>query len=325
MIDVSRARIGPEPTGKSALSRVPASVFYGRLNRLKRLNSVGLTEQRAFDRLSQALHGYVMRGAIIGSKGVFRARVGPPDRLFQNTSELWYPKPELVKRRGRFNGAGESRFYCSSEIHTAFEEVRPKVGDRVTLLIAGARSPSTKFELAHVGIQHAVVGSEVVGTMGGGLRRDKEFLAQLKAWGITKRWLALDDYLTDLATAVYEPAVQDERYIMSVSAGRYLLRPPAYQGILYPSVASEFSGFNLCLYPESADRLFYPSEAWAADILSRRPTGELEIRFAHRSTSISSSGEIDWSGRLVGVEPEEVQKAIGRAVRLTRADHRVEC
>lgn len=106
MVDVSRARVGPEPTNGAALRAVPRAAFRSRFNRLKRLNLATTSDQQAFDALSQAFHGYVTRPVVVGTNGVFRARLGKPDQLFLEASELWYPPAAFVARRGRFNGAG---------------------------------------------------------------------------------------------------------------------------------------------------------------------------------------------------------------------------
>lgn len=316
-VDVSRARVNPFPEHTAALRKVPLTTFYSRINRLKRVNPERLTEQQAFDRLSRALHGYVMRSVIIGTNGVFRARVGAPNALFRNVSELWYPPSSMVIRRGRFNGKGEAKFYCSSELHAAVMEVRPKVGDRVAVVIAGARQRSAQIDLAHIGLHRAVVHSDVVGAMGSGLRGDPDFVRRLGEWGIQKRWLVLDDYLTQLATTLYAPEVEEEAYKMTLSAGRYLLRPQNHQGILYPSVASDFSAFNICLEPSAADHICTPSEVWVAEVTERLcgvPEDlERSMRFLHRSTSISGAGDIAWSDRLSEVSAHEVLGGIRRS------------
>lgn len=312
MIDVSRARVGPEQR-EAALRKVPPAQFYSRLNRLKALNPAVLSEQQAFNRLSHAFHGYIMKSVIIGTNGVYRARLGKPDELFENVSQLWYPPEDLVTRRGRFNGVGESRFYCSTELHAAMYETRPGVGDRISLLIAGARDRSRDVELAHIGIHKAIVASEVVGEMGTGLRGNDEFISKLDRQGIRKRWLLLDDYLSDLATTLYDPAEEQDRYKLSLSAGRYVLRPPHYRGLLYPSVASDFHAFNICLYPDAADEIYFPSEVWVADVVGYDAAGDLEVQFVHRSDRITSSGNIEWSGRLQGIQPDEIVRGIGRS------------
>lgn len=321
VIDTSRARIAALSADASALRSVPASVFQPRLDRLRSLDPAALSEQQTFDHLSRAMHGYMIRSVIIGTSGVYRARALAKDALFEDASDLWYPPAAVIKHRGRFNGVGESRFYCSSELHAAIYEMRPRVGDRIVVLVAGAREPSTRIELAHVGIHKAIVEQSIVGRMGTGLRGDESFVAHLKAAGVLSRWLALDDYLTEIATSLYPATEESDRHKMTLSAARYLLRPKHYGGILYPTVAAGFQAFNLCLSPETADRVYFPSEAWLVEVFDHMPDlhalsaddATLPISFLRRTTDISAAGKLSWGERLSGIDPAEVGQCIARA------------
>ncbi|MFC3335408.1 RES domain-containing protein [Flavobacterium palustre] len=75
--------------------------------------------------------------------GFYRARVhnhleGNFDKngvlhKFTNETEFWNPPSSNVKM-GRCNADGESIFYCSSDFVTAVLEVKPKVGDYITVV-----------------------------------------------------------------------------------------------------------------------------------------------------------------------------------------------
>lgn len=51
---------------------------------------------------------------------------------FVNEKEFWNPPARNVKM-GRCNGDGESMFYCSSDFLTAVLEVKPEIGDYITI------------------------------------------------------------------------------------------------------------------------------------------------------------------------------------------------
>ena len=51
---------------------------------------------------------------------------------FINEKEFWNPPVRNVKM-GRCNGDGESMFYCSSDFLTAVLEVKPEIGDYITI------------------------------------------------------------------------------------------------------------------------------------------------------------------------------------------------
>lgn len=322
MIDASRLRIGPEPRSGAALRRVPVQDFSRRFEALKRLDLARATEQRVFDAFSRAYHGYVTRSAIIGSNGVFRARRNAGVELFEDASELWYP-PAALASRGRFNAANESRFYASSEFHGAVFEMLPKPGDRLTVLVAGAVDHAATMELAHVGIERAVVDREITGTMGDGLRNDADFRCLLDAMGIARRWRALDDFLTEIGTTAYPSTEAAARYKLTVAAAEFLLHGGSFGGLIYPSVGIDLRGFNLCLEPSAADARYAPFEAFVIEVLEERVVGydqdslglAFGIRVLRRSTAIATSGRIDWGGETADVDPHLIASAIRRSGR----------
>lgn len=106
-----------------------------RINRLLTCDCSRLTHDQIESRVRRIADGYATKTAIVGSNGVFRARVNEGRDLFSSASELWYP-PAAVVREGRFNRALSPRFYASNIPHAAVLETRPEVGDFVTVLYA---------------------------------------------------------------------------------------------------------------------------------------------------------------------------------------------
>src|SRR5260370_41466400 len=80
--------------------------------------------------------GYVSRLLNIRHPVVYRVRINETNEPFKNTREVWWPKPECIKVKGRLNDAAESVFYCSDSENTAIIEKQPRLGAVLTLVEA---------------------------------------------------------------------------------------------------------------------------------------------------------------------------------------------
>jgi hypothetical protein len=300
------------------LRRRSAADFYGRLSRLRRLDPSSLTSQQVDDRIRRALNGYITRSMILGSNGVWRARVNVAGQTFEDASDLWFPPNEVVRQRGRFNEEGQSVFYCSDKLSSAVEEMRPSSGDIITILVAGAKAPGANMAVAHVGIHRAIAEPEVTNDMGGGLRGIEEWIEHLETMHIRARWLAIDDFLTDISTSVYADAERDSRYKLTNGLARMLMEPEEIEGIIYPSVAADLTAFNICLPPKKADQYFYPFETWEVEVVVPPRNGEGSIAKFLRHGVVSDSGRIIWGERSREFSEDEIVGSIGRSVAARR-------
>src|SRR5436309_1657221 len=61
---------------------------------------------------------------------IFRARAG----FWESVVDLWCPLPERVAKLGRANDIGKAVFYCSDSLETAVFEMRPRIGDLITVV-----------------------------------------------------------------------------------------------------------------------------------------------------------------------------------------------
>tara|TARA_R110000868_G_scaffold411718_1_gene707978 strand:+ start:1632 stop:2588 length:957 start_codon:yes stop_codon:yes gene_type:complete len=317
MIDINATVLHPR-FGEVLRGR-NAQDFYGQLNRLKRLDASKLTSQQVDDRFRRAFNGYITRSIIMGSNGVWRARVNAIGKSFDDASDLWFPPTAAVRHRGRFNEADQSLFYCSNKISSAVEEMRPSTGDIITILVAGAKSPGANITVAHVGVHRAISEPEVINDMGGGLRAVEDWVAHLEKMRIRARWLALDDFLTDISTSVYTDSERDWRYKLTNALARMLLEPEGIEGIIYPSVASDMTAFNICFSPKQADQHFYPFEAWEIQVIAPPLEGESSVAKFLRHGVVGDSGKITWSASSQGFSKNEILGSIGRSVAARRA------
>lgn len=85
-------------------------------------------------KLNVMLSGYTCITRQMKSHYAFRARINTRTELFSRTEQLWYPPKELIHKMGRLNNAHEPIFYISASHETATLEVRPNIGDYVTIL-----------------------------------------------------------------------------------------------------------------------------------------------------------------------------------------------
>jgi hypothetical protein len=136
----------------------------------------------------------------------------------------------------------------------------------------------------------------------------------LEDFGISRKWLAVDDYLSEMATTVFAPHEEQDKYKITNSIGRLLLQIPSVHGLNFPSVATGLVSLNLCLRPEIADRFFHPAEAWMIKIEEKKERLDglnqdgpfYRTTFIRKSEEIKSDGRIVWSDLLVNVTPEQI-------------------
>lgn len=257
------------------------------------------------ERIFRLLDGYAMFTIPLLFTGVFRARRNPNDRAFTNASELWYP-PRKVVRRGRFNEDGAPVFYACNQAHGAMYEIHPAPGDLVTVLIARTKSDKAEtIQAAQIGLERCLAPGIEPFQRGHLPRSRPRFQRILEHHGVSKKWLAIDEYLSEMATARFPPEEQRDRYKITNAIGSLLLSAPGVDGLNYPSVATALKCVNICLPPDVADRLLVPSEAWMVRILhaTDRLPGEAEprgewvyrVKFERRSEAIEADGTIKWS------------------------------
>jgi len=133
---------------RTSLESLPhADAIKEQIRELESLNLQTVDDDRIYKSVLQLLAVY--GGRQIGINPVnrfYRVRKNLTDRLrnnfglewypplFTQLRLIWYPQPEACKTRGRVNQAGESVFYCADSIDTAVLEMKPKLGEYLTIL-----------------------------------------------------------------------------------------------------------------------------------------------------------------------------------------------
>jgi hypothetical protein len=175
-----------------------------------------------------------------------------------------------VRARGRFNEPGSSVFYACNRSTGAIYEIHPAVGDVITLLVVRSKGPFADLDVAHIGLERSLAPEMGFVPHDRKLRTNRRFQGMLEDFGISRKWLAVDDYLSEMATTVFAPHEEQDKYKITNSIGRLLLQIPSVHGLNFPSVATGLVSLNLCLRPEIADRFFHPAEAWMIKIEEKK-------------------------------------------------------
>jgi hypothetical protein len=285
------------------LAKIPFIELETRIGRARSMDFRKLSEDQVFERIRRIFDAYTTQTQTIRTNGLFRARVNPPDVVFENARDLWHPPSNVITRAGRFNLAGQPVFYASARAHAAVLEVRPAVGDTVTLLVAGAQQQHADISCAHVGLHRCDDFQEATGANGAHPRSNPRFIADLRSHGVLNKWLKIDDYFADLTTTVVPPGEDESVFKGTNAIARVLGKIPDIESLNYPSIATHLNCVNLCMTPEAADRHLRPCEAWMLRVtnwqveLPGQPTtrsGFYETEILARSRPIGQDWRIDW-------------------------------
>ena len=304
------------------LRRVKLLDLSARIRRFRATNLSQLNGEQVYNRIGKIADGYMTRPALIGANGVFRARVNSGDEFFRNSSELWYPPSEKVQA-GRFNLAHQSKFYASNSPIAAIWEIRPKVGDFVTVLYAATFSPTDEIALTHVGL-HEFNGAPELDIAN--LRESISFIHMLKANGVEKKWMIIDDLFSEYSNKIVNVQNATDVYKVTNAMDKLFSGVPR-SGTLYPSIASSNNFYNICISPDDADRYFFPGLAWVVEIVDWHehqegfppsPQGYFQIAIRAETSPISIAGNLNWFKRHENVSPDVMQFAIAKVGELRK-------
>jgi RES domain len=301
-------------SGIERLQRKSYSEIVARLQRARNMDVRSLTSSQVDKRIGLIMDGYPTVVIRAQMNGLYRARKNHGDEPWQSVSDLWYPPASAVRARGRFNEPGSSVFYACNRSTGAIYEIHPAVGDVITLLVVRSKGPFADLDVAHIGLERSLAPEMGFVPHDRKLRTNRRFQGMLEDFGISRKWLAVDDYLSEMATTVFAPHEEQDKYKITNSIGRLLLQIPSVHGLNFPSVATGLVSLNLCLRPEIADRFFHPAEAWMIKIEEKKERLDglnqdgpfYRTTFIRKSEEIKSDGRIVWSDLLVNVTPEQI-------------------
>jgi hypothetical protein len=183
-----------------------------KLNCARQMDVGALSAEEVAERIrSSVMAGYWTNLIRAEITGLYRARKNNGIDPWLSIEKLWYPPASKIDKRGRFNEIGKSVFYACDTFAGAITEVRPKIGDLITVLVVRGRDELVALDNAQIGLERLRAtgfgkkGSHV-------LRRYGAFQAILKERGIMKKWLLLDNFLSEMATSSFSPESEQDKY-----------------------------------------------------------------------------------------------------------------
>jgi hypothetical protein len=185
------------------LQKVSHADLIARINRARNMDVNILSHSAIHNRIHKIMDGYHTVIIKVATNGIYRARKNIDGQPFLFASDLWYPPASAVRLRGRFNEPGTPVFYASNRPNGAIIEVRPQVGDVITLLVVRTRKPLVELESAHIGLERSSAPELGKAQRALMLRNNPNFQAMARKYGINNKWLAIDEFLSDMATTYF--------------------------------------------------------------------------------------------------------------------------
>ena len=209
--------------------------------------------------------GYRKQLYIIHPSALSRATCHSEELWFDNVSKLSYPPREVLIKKGGFgrcNWPAEPVFYCSNETGVPVFEVRPSIGTYVVLSRWEGKS-SGRIELYGVALGvEAIIGC---------LSEDDEFLLTLQKDDLFKEDTpqAVKDINRYVAKLFIEDAsVNKNTYQLTSSVAKVHFddlilesNSKKVDALLYPSVASQLTGYNVALTTDFVETNLRPKGA----------------------------------------------------------------
>jgi hypothetical protein len=175
---------------------------------------------------------------------------------FESESEFWNTPPEFCPL-GRCQDKGESLLYCSTSWETAISEVRPDIGDFVSVSIYHARrhvdNPNTFFgsRIIPIGVQYL---SQI--------KRLKHMFHDYDFEGRNPEFYKLDTFLDNL---FHGNVAEKEQYLynLSIAVTKCMMKnlfngevEQQMHGMIYSSMVRNKTDYNLVLRPIHARTIY---------------------------------------------------------------------
>lgn len=228
------------------LRRASYSEVRERIHRARLMDVANLSMEQVTSRVGLIMDGYRTMNRPVELNGAFRARKNFGSKLFNHVSELWYPPTAAIISRGRLNQAHESPLYVCNTAPGALFEIHPSVRDLITIAVLKSKAAFVRLDCAHIGLdrsQSPAFGPQQKKDIP---RSHPSFQAALRSDKLTRKWMAVDTLLSEIATTVFDPADEQDRYKITNAVAEILLTIPGIHGLTYPSVATGLKNMNIC-------------------------------------------------------------------------------
>lgn len=186
---------------------------------------------------------------------------------FESESEFWNTPQEFCPL-GRCQNEGESLLYCSTSWETAISEVRPNVGDFVSVSIYNARlnpeKPNTLLgsRIVPIGVQYL---SQI--------ERLQHMFKDYNFKGRNAEFYELDNFLDDLFHMNVREG-EEHLYNLSIAVTRCMMKnmldggvSKQMHGMIYSSMVRKKSDYNFVIRPIHARTIYRLFEVQTFEVL----------------------------------------------------------
>ena len=179
---------------------------------------------------------------------------GGKNRRIDEISFLKYPPKKSVKRYGRANSPNESILYATFDPITALSEMRPDIGDLITISTWKLKSDYslTVSPIFKNSTKDGIIHNEV------SLIAKRNYIQQLKQYDneIQKQLEIIIQFVADCFSKEVEDTNHFDYFLSAYYANRILweLQNGEVDAILYPSVRQSLEMTNIAMKPNIFDK-----------------------------------------------------------------------
>lgn len=280
------------------LNDIPVDVISKRISELENVAYESVSIEDLKDLLNKLMAGYSCRTRRISSPRAWRARKNAIGGEFHNVRDLWYPPPKCVSVYGRLNRPNSPLMYVSASHHSALLEMRPRIGERYTILQMRLKSQKVLPHVMELGLAD-MASDHCIPCKVRRLEDTEVGRIFLRGQNNIGKNRAIRSYLAREFTKVVERG-SEENFKISVAIAEMLMSSPRIDGVEYPCMAGDISAYqgaaNMALKPESADRLYEADACWLSKVEGWQdtPTKGFIVRCVKRAKAISEDGSIQW-------------------------------
>lgn len=183
-------------------------------------------------------------------------------------ADLSSPEPEEVKKHGRANTWKQSRYYCTDIPGTALLEVRP-MNELVTTVDIKINKPNLRLLAVHPNSKYTLTGAD----------------------NFTSKEVAFNQFM---AEKFVEKIPNDSHHLYLPTAILTNLLINSFDGIVFPSVASNLNGENFALRNEIIKMHAEIVETRILETYDHSSEFDFKVKCLYRANRINEEGLFDW-------------------------------
>lgn len=252
-------------------SRLDDSAF---LERIEYLRSAFEKRKSEIDsgRLAEAIlttfrEGYTGNHQPFASQSLtlHRGRISTSGELFHNRSDHWYPPIHAVNYN-RANLPGEAVLYCAAGAGTSLLELRPKLGDVISMMTCSVSKDVLRLK----------------------------WLAQNDPFGL-HRMEGRKGEFERLCSDIYRRVIDSpHQYMISGGYGSLFLKFGFVDGLAYSSIATDLNGVNVAIKGSVADEFVIAGSFRAYRVTQATSHFDFRVQCVASASAPGQTGDINW-------------------------------